>query len=38
MDLLIGAHAASLGVTLVTANIREFRRIRGLQIANWLSP
>jgi tRNA(fMet)-specific endonuclease VapC len=38
MDLLIGAHAASLGVTLVTANIREFRRIRGLRIANWLSP
>jgi tRNA(fMet)-specific endonuclease VapC len=38
MDLLIGAHAASLGATLVTANIREFRQIRGLRTANWLSP
>ena len=37
LDLLIGAHALSLGATLVTANIREFRRIRGLRIANWLS-
>ncbi|MBI5576392.1 MAG: type II toxin-antitoxin system VapC family toxin [Deltaproteobacteria bacterium] len=38
MDLLIGAHALSIGATLVTANIREFRRIRGLRTANWLSP
>jgi tRNA(fMet)-specific endonuclease VapC len=37
MDLLIGAHALSLGATLVTANIREFRRIRGLRTVNWLS-
>lgn len=38
MDLLIGAHAHSLGATLITANIREFRRIRGLRTANWLAP
>ncbi len=37
MDLLVGAHAVSLGATLVTANIREFRRIKGLRLANWLS-
>ena len=37
MDLLIGAHAVSLGATLVTANIREFKRIRGLRVTNWLS-
>ncbi|OGQ00876.1 MAG: hypothetical protein A2Z40_00190 [Deltaproteobacteria bacterium RBG_19FT_COMBO_60_16] len=37
MDLLIGAHAVSLSVTLVTANSREFRRIRGLRLANWLT-
>ena len=37
MDLLIGAHAVSLGITLITANLREFRRIRGLRTANWLS-
>ncbi len=36
-DLLIAAHAYSLGATLVTANTREFSRIRGLLIENWLS-
>ncbi|OZI26269.1 VapC toxin family PIN domain ribonuclease [Bordetella genomosp. 9] len=35
-DLLIGAHAQSLGLTLVTANTREFARIRGLAVENWL--
>lgn len=35
-DLLIAAHAYTLGVTLVTANEREFRRIRGLNVENWL--
>lgn len=37
-DLLIAAHAYSLGAILVTANTGEFTRIRGLQIENWLSP
>jgi tRNA(fMet)-specific endonuclease VapC len=32
MDLLIAAHARSLGVTLVTNNPREFGRVEGLQI------
>lgn len=36
-DLLIAAHAYSLGAILVTANTGEFTRIRGLQIENWLS-
>lgn len=35
-DLLIAAHAYAVGVTLVTANVSEFQRIRGLQIENWL--
>jgi tRNA(fMet)-specific endonuclease VapC len=35
-DLLIGAHAYALGLTLVTDNIREFNRIRGLAVENWL--
>lgn len=35
-DLLIGAHAATLGLTLVTGNAREFQRIRGLAVENWL--
>lgn len=36
-DLLIGAHALSLGLTLVTGNTREFERIRGLTVRNWLT-
>lgn len=35
MDTLIGAHAVSLGVTLVTNNIREFKRIKNLSLADW---
>lgn len=35
-DLLIGAHAYALGLTLVTDNAKEFSRIRGLTIENWL--
>src|SRR5690348_9269307 len=34
-DLLIGAHARSLGATLVTNNRREFDRIPGLKVENW---
>jgi tRNA(fMet)-specific endonuclease VapC len=35
MDMLIGAHALSLRSTLVTNNVREFRHIKGLKIADW---
>ena len=35
-DLLIASQAISLGLTLVTANEREFQRVPGLQIENWL--
>ncbi len=35
-DLLIGAHAYALGLTLVTDNMPEFIRIRGLSVENWL--
>jgi tRNA(fMet)-specific endonuclease VapC len=37
-DLLIAAHANSLGAVLVTANTGEFSRVRGLQVENWLNP
>ena len=37
-DLLIAAHALSLGHTLVTDNNREFSRVRGLKVENWLRP
>ena len=36
MDLLIAAHAKSLDVTLVTNNVRDFRRVPGLRIENWV--
>ena len=36
MDLLIAAHALSLGVRLVTNNEREFKRVPGLRVENWI--
>jgi len=36
MDLLIAAHAQSLGVTLVTNNVKEFTRVSQLEIEDWL--
>ena len=38
MDLLIAAHALSLGLTLVTHNRKEFDRVAGLNIENWFVP
>jgi len=35
-DMLIAAHALALDCTLVTANTREFARVEGLTIENWL--
>lgn len=34
-DLLIAAHAKAAGATLVTNNLREFTRIKGLSLVNW---
>jgi tRNA(fMet)-specific endonuclease VapC len=36
-DLLIAAHAYASGATIVTANADEFKRIRGLNVENWLA-
>ncbi len=35
-DMLIAAHALALNLTLVTANEREFNRVPGLVVENWL--
>jgi len=35
-DLLIAAHARSLGLIVVTANTGEFSRVPGLIVENWL--
>jgi tRNA(fMet)-specific endonuclease VapC len=37
MDMLIGAHALSLGVTLVTNNTDEFQRIPKLKVEDWMA-
>lgn len=34
-DLWIAAHALVAGLTLVTNNESEFRRVRGLKVQNW---
>lgn len=34
-DLWIAAHARAAGLTLVTNNEREFRRVSGLTVQNW---
>jgi len=36
-DMLIAAHALALRRTLVTDNVREFRRVAGLAVENWLA-
>ena len=38
MDLLIGCQALALGATMVTNNTREFERIEGLKLENWVTP
>ncbi len=35
-DILIGAHARAEGLTLVTNNMREFGRMPGLRVENWI--
>jgi tRNA(fMet)-specific endonuclease VapC len=36
MDLMIAAHARSRGATLVSSDVRHFRRVEGLLVANWV--
>lgn len=35
-DMLIAAHALALDYIVVTANVREFSRVPGLKVENWL--
>lgn len=37
LDMLIAAHALQIQATLVTNNVREFERVEGLTIENWLT-
>lgn len=36
MDMMIAAHALSLDATLVTHNTREFQRVKGLRLEDWV--
>lgn len=36
MDMLIGAHALAEGLILVTNNEKEFCRVKGLKMENWV--
>jgi tRNA(fMet)-specific endonuclease VapC len=36
MDMLIASQAMSLGLTLVTNNVREFSQIPDLTLENWV--
>ncbi len=36
-DLLIAGHARALDATLITNNVAEFSRVRGLSVENWAS-
>jgi tRNA(fMet)-specific endonuclease VapC len=36
-DMLIAAHAITLGYVLVTDNMREFERVADLRLVNWLT-
>lgn len=35
-DLMIAGHARALGLILVTNNLREFQRVPGLRLQNWV--
>lgn len=37
-DLFIAAHARSLGLVVVTHNLREFQRVPGLRVEDWWVP
>lgn len=36
LDMMIAGHAKSLGCTLITNNEKEFKRVKGLKISNWM--
>lgn len=37
-DTMIAGHARSQGLIIVTNNVREFSRVDGIRVENWLEP
>ena len=35
-DMMIAGHARSMGLILVTNNLKEFERVQGLRLENWV--
>jgi len=35
-DMIIAGHARALGLVIVTNNVKEFRRVPGLRVENWI--
>jgi tRNA(fMet)-specific endonuclease VapC len=35
-DLMIAAHARAVGATVITNNVKDFGRVKGLQVQNWV--
>lgn len=35
-DMMIAGHARSAGLILVTNNLREFKKVKGLRLENWV--
>ncbi|MDP2793831.1 MAG: hypothetical protein Q8O25_07105 [Sulfurisoma sp.] len=38
LDTMIAAHALGLNLVLITNNTREFSRVQGLRLENWVEP
>ena len=36
-DLMIAAHARSIDATVVTNNVKDFGRVKGLKVENWMA-
>ncbi|WP_420841008.1 PIN domain-containing protein [Bathymodiolus platifrons methanotrophic gill symbiont] len=36
-DFMIAAHARSRGLTLISTNTKEFDRVAGLRVENWVT-
>ncbi|WP_366043847.1 type II toxin-antitoxin system VapC family toxin [Seleniivibrio sp.] len=36
MDMLIAAHSIAVNAVLVTNNVKEFERVKGLRVENWV--
>jgi len=34
-DLMIAAHARTMGAIVVTNNVKDFARVKGLEVENW---